>query len=430
MKRREFLINTMLAGAAGLMAPVPRVYGAVDGGYTGRLLITLQIDGGWDVSSFCDPKVNQPGELAITNWSNSNDVQTAGNINYAPFANNADFFNKYYRDMLVINGIDAQTNSHTTGVLHNWSGRNSVGYPTLTAMFAALNAPDQPLSYINFGGFGQTGNLIRFSRLDDVNALRALLNPSLRDWGGEGTVRRAEDLSRIQSYRQARIDRKLASERLTPRQLDNLSAYDSALRNRSSLEEFSNFLLAPEDYYDWEDVHAEQSSDLRRQIQLTMNAFDAGVASAADLFTSGYDTHTDHDAQHEPLFTYQNNAIDMLWTLAAEYNLADRLTVVIASDFSRTPHYNADEGKDHWPIGSAIIMESSPSWGNRMIGETDEGQNAHKINPSTLARDDANGSIIYPKHVHKALRRHLGLENTAVDQDFQFTSTEDFNFFG
>lgn len=338
MKRREFLINTMLLGAAGLTAPIPRIYGAVDGGYTGRLLITLQIDGGWDVSSYCDPKVNQPGELAITNWSDSNDIQMAGNIPYAPFANNADFFGKYYNNMLVINGIDAQTNSHTTGVLHNWSGRNSVGYPTLTAMFAAKNAADQPLSYINFGGFAQTGNLIRFSRLDDVYALQALLNPAANDWGNEGTKRSASDLARIRSYRQARIDRKLASERMTPRQMDNLSAYDSALRNRSSLEEFSNYLLAPEEYYDWEEVNTEVSSDLRRQIQLTMSAFDAGVASAADLFTSGYDTHTDHDTLHEPLFTYQNNAIDMLWTLAADYNLADRLTVVIASDFSRTPH--------------------------------------------------------------------------------------------
>lgn len=430
MKRREFLINTMLLGAAGLAAPVPRIYGAVDGGYTGRLLITLQIDGGWDVSSYCDPKVNQPGELAITNWSESNDIATAGNIAYAPFANNSEFFDKYYRDMLVINGIDAQTNSHTTGVLHNWSGRNSVGYPTLTAMFAALNAPDQPLSYVNFGGFAQTGNLIRFSRIDDVVALRELLNPASNSWGNEATQRSPEDMSRIQSYRQARINRKMASERLTPRQLENLSAYDTALRNRSSLVEFSNYLLAPEDYYDWEEVNEEVQSDLRRQIQLTMSAFDAGVASAADLFTSGYDTHTDHDALHEPLFTYQNNAIDMLWTLAAEYNLADRLTVIIASDFSRTPHYNADDGKDHWPIGSAIIMESSPSWGNRVIGETDEAQNAYRINPNTLARDDSDGTIIYPKHVHKALRRYLGLENTAVDQNFRFNSTEDFDFFG
>ena len=62
--------------------------------------------------------------------------------------------------MLVINGIDAQTNSHTTGVLHNWSGRNAEGFPSITALFAARFAPKQPLSYLSFGGFSQTAGII------------------------------------------------------------------------------------------------------------------------------------------------------------------------------------------------------------------------------------------------------------------------------
>ena len=87
--------------------------------------------------------------------------------------------------MLVINGVDTQTNSHTTGVLHSWSGRNAEGFPTLTSMFAANNAPEQPLSYLNFGGFSQTANLIRFSRFQNINDLQVLLEPELN--GFEGT---------------------------------------------------------------------------------------------------------------------------------------------------------------------------------------------------------------------------------------------------
>jgi len=64
------------------------------------------------------------------------------------------------------------------------------------------------------------------------------------------------------------------------------------------------------------------------------------------------------------------------------------------------------------------------------VGLTDEGQNAYKINPNTLQRDDVNGTIIYPKHVHKALRRYLNLENTSVESNFAFNNTEDFKFFG
>ena len=64
-----------------------------------------------------------------------------------------------------------------------------------------------------------------------------------------------------------------------------------------------------------------------------------------------------------------------------------------------------------------------------MVGQTDEGQNAFKINPNTLERDDRGGTIIYPKHVHKALRRYLGIENSVIEQNLAFANTEDFDFF-
>ena len=47
----------------------------------------------------------------------------------------------------------------------------------------------------------------------------------------------------------------------------------------------------------------------------------------------------------------------------------------------------------------------------------------------TLQRDDANGTIIYPKHVHKALRRYFGVEHSLGVQRFPFHNTEDFAFF-
>ena len=82
---------------------------------------------------------------------------------------------------------------------------------------------------------------------------------------------------------------------------------------------------------------------------------------------------------------------------------------MVGSDFGRTNFYNAENGKDHWPIGSYIVMEESPDWGNRVVGVTDGLHNALKVNPSTLKEDPDNGILMYPKHVHKALRRYLGV---------------------
>ena len=124
------------------------------------------------------------------------------------------------------------------------------------------------------------------------------------------------------------------------------------------------------------------------------------------------------------------DSVDFLWEYAEEHGVANRMVVVIGSDFGRTNFYNSADGKDHWPIGSFIVMEKNRPWTGRAVGETDGLHFAQRINPRTLRRDDTNGTIIYPKHVHKALRRYLDIAHTPGAQRFPFNNTEDFEFFG
>lgn len=429
MRRRDLLKRTMLLGAAGLSLPMPRLYAAPFEGYSGRLLVTLQCDGGWDVTSFCDPKTNQPGEKEITQWSNSNDIQTAGNIQHAPFANNQSFFDNHYQDMLVINGVDMQTNSHTTGVLHNWSGRNAAGYPTITALFAANSAPEQPLSYLNFGGYSQTANLIRYSRLNGLDSIIDVLQTTSMNNGDPVPIRTESDINGIRAFQQEKTRRMLLESATLNRHKVNLQAFDDALSSKPNLSRFSDFLPDQSEMEGGVVLPNKLRSDLRDQVRLTISAFESGLTSASDLILGGFDSHGDNDEEQGILLAHLTDAIQLFWQLAEERGIADRITMVIGSDFGRTPHYNSTNGKDHWPIGSVIVMEKNVAWTNRSVGLTDEGHNALSINPSTLERDDQNGTIIYPKHVHKALRRHLGIENSVVEQNLTFTSTEDFDFF-
>ena len=78
------------------------------------------------------------------------------------------------------------------------------------------------------------------------------------------------------------------------------------------------------------------------------------------------------------------SGIDYLWEAAEEAGIADRLLVIVGSDFSRTPYYNSAQGKDHWSVGSYIIMEKGKRYTNRYVDGSDEGQNAIKIDPATL----------------------------------------------
>ena len=275
---------------------------------------TVQAEGGWDVTSFCDPKTNVAGELPINNWANSNDIQTIGNINYAPFADNAAFFQKYYQDMLVINGMDAQTNSHTAGVVHSWSGRISEGYPSLTALFSAQYGPNLPISYINNGGYADTGGLTRYTRLDNLNGIGNVIFPNINLGDTSENYLPASDFSLVEQARMQRLTALNTQSNLTARQSLNRSNYQSAINNSSILTDFAREIrragnvqqsVTQGDFY----------STLRRQAQLALLAMNAGVSISADLVQHGFDTHDNHDASHTLALTELTQSIDYLQLL-------------------------------------------------------------------------------------------------------------------
>lgn len=433
MKRRAFLKGMASLAAIGTGFDL-RLARAAD--YRGKLCVFIQAEGGWDPTSFCDPKTNTPGELVINHWAEKDEIRQAGNIAYAPFAGNGAFFEKYHRRMLVINGVDAQTNSHTVGVVHNWSGRNSEGYPATTAVLAATEAPDLAVSYVNFGGYAETGGLTRYTRLDNPSLLRSVAYPRGEgaDWAEDpedSAFFTREDWAAMARHRAGRVQRLAEGKGLLSTEARRLDHYLSAFQSEG-LKAYAD-AMPPEDQLE-QPVKKTVGNDtyesqIRRQAQLTVLAFKTGVAVSADLWLGGFDTHARNDPGQEWLLANLADGVDYLWDYAEEHGVADRLFVVIGSDFGRTNHYNAEDGKDHWPIGSFVVMEKNQPWTNRAVGETDGLHFAQKINPRTLKRDDARGTIIYPKHVHKALRRYLGIEQSPGAQRFPFNNTEDFAFF-
>lgn len=427
LNRRNF-IKAM--GATSLFASLPtafRAYGAPED-YNGKLLITVQAEGGVDVTSFCDPKVNVAGELEINRWARSQSVQSAGNISYAPVAGNSAFFDKHYQNMLVINGIDAQTNSHTAGVTHNWSGRISAGYPSLTAIFSSVQAPNLPISYINNGGYAETGGLIRYTRMSEVGQLGNIIYPNNNRWDPEQTYLHSSDWQRIKAAREQRLARLTNQSGMTPQQQENRSEYKSAIENSSVLTDFATTIRGVGELQEPVTGGNGQYSDLKRQVQIALLAMKSGVSVAADVYQGGFDTHENHDTLQYWNLQQLTEGVDYLWGYAEELGLAARIVVVVASDFGRTPHYNDTNGKDHWPIGSAIVMERNVNWTNRTLGLTDEGHNVVPVNPSNFQASNS-GDIIYPKHLMYNLRDYLGLNSHSNTQPFPLNESSTFDFF-
>ena len=423
MKRRHFVRNVALAGAAvgtGFRVPLARGASGSD-----KLVVVVQADGGWDPTSFCDPKTNQPGEPAITHWSDMAEPGTAGNLTYAPFADNQAFYDKYYDRMLVINGVDAQTNSHTTGIVHNWSGRAAEGFPSVTSLISAHCGPDLAMSYLSFGGFSRTEGVARFTRVPDPNVIINVAEPNLNpDNGRPDAFLPSADMARMLAAQRARTAALRGRSGLLPRAHRNRDLYATAADNRGGLAEFAAALPPIDEIPAGEELAFDYYSSLKRQAVIALTAFKTGVSVCADLVLGGFDTHDNHDAQHGVLLTNLTQSIDFLWDLAETLGIADRLFVLIGSDFGRTNFYNDDNGKDHWPIGSYIVMEKNQPWTNRMVGSTDPLHFAHRVDPETLERDDTNGVLLHPRHVHKAVRTYLGLDGSEAAIRFSFSNTE------
>jgi len=428
MKRRDLL---KLAGwsALGASLPVPFRTWAAGEDYTGPLYVSIQVTGGWDVTSFCDPKLNITGQPDINHWANTGDIQQTGNILYAPFAGNSLFFEKYRDYMMVINGIDSQTNSHSAGVTHTWSGRLSEGYPTLSALAASAFGPDLPMGFVSGGGYQETASLVRYTSISNPDGLRDLILGNVTAWNTSNNYRYQSDLDRIKAYQLQRIQALLSDESLTPRQRFGLETFYQARLSREQLTEFAQVLPQPGELQDLVEFAQGERSSLLRQVQVSLLAFQSGVSMAADLHLSGFDTHADHDAIHEPALEHLTQSIDYLWEYAEELGIADRLTVFIGSDFGRTPAYNSSEGKDHWPVGSAIFMRKNAPWGNRVIGSTNEQHFARNINPVTLAPDDVGGRHIYPGDVQRAMRVLAGVDQHENALLFPINTGEYMDFF-
>jgi len=86
---RRHLLSLAVAGASfNGMSPM-KVWGNSTPPLSeGKLVVTLQLDGGVDVTMFCDPKLNVLGEPKINHWADRLDPQQTVGIRYAPVALN------------------------------------------------------------------------------------------------------------------------------------------------------------------------------------------------------------------------------------------------------------------------------------------------------------------------------------------------------
>ncbi|OQX10633.1 MAG: hypothetical protein BWK73_19775 [Thiothrix lacustris] len=406
MNRRNFL-KTL--GAVGFATSLPWVSNSVQAAnlHTGKILLTLNLGGGWDHSSFSDPR-NNP---LVNRWANTQVAGEAGNLRYAPMAENAAFFNKYQRYMLVVNGIDIQTNGHEAAERNRNTGNLMQGYPSLNELYAAVAAPTVPMPFVRDGGFSETAGIMPFTVLPDETLLRTLANPNYYD--ATRSYYANSHVSTLQRFRDERLQAQVSQPNNLPRWQEKLDELQRARAGTGDMNLLGTVLSGT---LDRNDLQGQARNGIQNMhLFLTLAA--AGMTATGCFSTGGFDTHGNHDTNHANALINTTRLLDYLWTKAEGMGLADRLVVHVTSDVGRTPSYNAGNGKDHWSLGSDIIMAKNAPWANRIVGISGATHEKRAINPNTLQLSES-GVQLQPRHVQAELRKLLGIDTHALAQRY------------
>lgn len=397
LHRRQFL----LGGAAfGALTPLLGRL-SLAGQATQHKLIVVFARGAWDVTYAFDPRApgdpnvdgpwrqEQGGAIDYTN----EEIATIGDlvIGYNDKARPAvaDFFSEWADLSLVVNGISTETIVHDVARPRILTGSRRIGDPDLAAIFGHVNQGTAPIGYMDFANQGFIGELGAASaRVGSRGQLELLINDDISglpgpDWTYPLFQPNSTDHDAIQAWLQARESRYrdqwdnggLSSDRLDDHAASRAAAEDI----RAASGPISDLLTLG------------QPLDIEAQIDLAVSLLMDDLCQSV-LVDSGlpWDTHTDNVNQNNH-FNALFNGLQYLATQLGRSALEQQVTVVVLSEFTRTPKLNGDNGKDHWPVASAMLFGAGVD-GGRTIGQTGETLGAEPVNLST-GEADSDGVV-------------------------------------
>lgn len=403
--RRDFL---KIAGAVVPYWGLIPIANAQSSLYAGKILINVHASGGMDASSWADPRER---DATMNNYAAAGTpAGVAGNIRFAPMGNNAAFFAAHSSRILVINGVNSETNSHEDGTRAHATGALAMGYPNLSELFASVHGKGLPLPWLNAGGFMTSAGLVPATPMPNGNTFAQLISPNAQS--ATNDFLKQADVQKVLAARADRLTAQQASGTLIPRsQLVN-AQFNAASESRALLARVAQFIPATFD----------------NAAHVGLVAAQAGVTTTLQFSSGGFDGHNQLANSYAQALPNLTTLVDYIWQKSATMNLSDRIVVRIYSEFGRTPLNNGN-GKDHWSVGTQVLMEAAPAWGNRVFGASGPRHEQLKINTATGAVDPTNGVIIKPRHIHDALRKYLGVQTADPRFNLKVPATENFDFF-
>ena len=365
MRRRQLL------GLLGAGTVMPKLSFAST--ETSQRLLIVYSQGGWDVSMLFDPKFSS----RQIDTASDGQVRTVGGLTYVDSPNRPhvrSFMDQFASHSVIINGVGVGSISHTKCERLLFTGSRLQDSPDFGSIIAQRFS-SLPLPYTILTGPRMTGDLgYNVSRVDQT-FVSILRQDSVVDY----------DL--VQSY----LNRD-TSESASAR----MSEYWDTLERRQRLQQSVDLFPST--------VNSNPSD----QIDLSLNLLSNNVTAVSMIQIlpppfHQWDTHSNNDNLQSGCFDYLFQYIHQLASQLEStldntgQPLIETTTVVVLSEMGRTPVYNSNAGKDHWPYTS-MLMFGNKIRGGSVVGATDD-----RLITATVGLDDgqpaSNGVSIQSGHV-------------------------------
>lgn len=377
--------SLLWSAAAALGAP--RFALGQDPSGTGKPLLVVFVEGGWDVTYCLDPKLScsapdggpctvQGPELDELRSipEDREAVETFGGIpvvvNDHKRPSVRAFFQRWHSRAHVVNGVWTGSIAHEPCRYRILTGHPDGRHPDLATITGFVHGGELPLGSVDLSGWSITGELASSSgRIGNQSQIAALLGDDAQLRAPSGVPWRyplfdmdPTDEDAVEAFVRARAERMRArfsdGGGRNDRALDDLLV---SLDRGQRFRERSAQILSS--------LRIGEQAGFQQQLDIAVNLLEAGLCSSVTVETrEEWDTHDRNIDQHlayERLFFGLSGLME---TLEAR-GLLDRVVVAVLSEMTRTPLRNAASGKDHWGHTSALLLGAVR--GDAVSGGTD-----------------------------------------------------------
>lgn len=345
-----------------------------------RKLLVVTNFGGWDPTRTLVDLLAAPG---VATEAQAASATTAGLswVDHPERPSVAAFMARWAERLALVHGLLVPSVAHGSCLELVRTGRSAAGLADFMSIFAAAH-DHRPLPHLVLSGRAFPGDRAgAVARVGSSGQLAALLSGEILAWADSPLAAPSTTPSTASTYVQQALQARLARREAAAGDL----ARPSLQRFAASLGRAEQ-LLAVQDQLDWSTGEA-----LLDQVDLAVDVLALGLSRVVSL-DSGifWDTHDLNDVYQswywELLFEGLDQLVQRLSDTPGEAgaSLLDETTVLVVSEMARSPGLNANQGKDHWPWTSAMLLGAGVR-GGVTVGGYDDGQLGLPVDPTSGA---------------------------------------------